>query len=141
MARINGHRDRLVPGIPKNGKQRVIYLNEESITALKTEREIQDLHRTMAEAAWIDDGWVFSSDTGVGTDSQIVSKRFRKLVRSTTLPGIALYELRHTFASIGALSGSRIEDVQEVLGHSSIQITIDLYQHLFPSQTQNVVTT
>ena len=129
----------LVPGTPKNGKPRVISLNEVAISALKTEREIQTLRRTMAEAAWADEGWVFSTDTGFGIDSHAVSKHFRKLVRSTTLTDITFHELRHTFASLAALSGSPIENVSRVLGHATIQITLDLYQHLFPSQTQDVV--
>ena len=49
------------------------------------------------------------------------------------------HELRYTFTSLAALGGSSIEAVSRVLGHSSIQITIDTYQHLFLSQTQSVV--
>jgi integrase len=91
------------------------------------------------EEAWINDGWVFSTDTGSGIDSQFISNFFDKLVQSTTLPDIDLHELRHTFTSLAALAGCSIEAVSKILGHSSIQITIDTYEHLFRSQTQSFV--
>ena len=114
-------------------------LNEHAIGALETEQEIQGLRKKVAEEAWVNEGWVSSTDAGSGVDNQFVSKTFSKLVKSTTLTDIDLHELRHTFTSLAALTGSSIEAVSKVLGHSSIQITIDTYQHLFRSQTQSVV--
>ena len=129
----------LVEGSPKNGKRRTIDLNEGAVRALKTERELQSLRKNMAEEAWINEGGVFSTDTGSGVDNQFVSKTFSKLVKPTTLTDIDLHELRHTFTSLAALTGSNIEAVSKVQEHSSIQITTDTYQHLFRSQTQSVV--
>ena len=69
----------------------------------------------------------------------MASKSFRKLVNPAPFQKIALHELRHTFVSLAALGGVSIEAVSKILGHASIQITIDTYQHLFRSQTQAVV--
>jgi integrase len=129
----------LVEGSPKNGNPRTIDLNELAVWALETEREVQGLRKTMAEEAWIDERWVFSTDTGSGIDRAVASKSFRKLVNPAPFPKIALHELRHTFVSLAALGGVSIEAVSKILGHASIQITIDTYQHLFRSQTQAVV--
>ncbi|MFS0948531.1 tyrosine-type recombinase/integrase [Enterococcus durans] len=41
-----------------------------------------------------------------------------------------MHGLRHTHASLLLEAGANIKDVQERLGHSSIQITMDLYIHI-----------
>jgi integrase len=43
-----------------------------------------------------------------------------------------VHDLRHTFASLAAEAGYTLHEVKEMLGHSTIQITSDLYLHLFP---------
>jgi integrase len=42
-----------------------------------------------------------------------------------------LHGLRHTYASLLINQGEHIKYVSEQLGHASIQITADLYGHLF----------
>ena len=89
--------------------------------------------------AWIDEDWLFSTNTGAPQDSLHVSKNFHKLVISTTLPKIALHETRHTFVSLAALAKTPVVEVSRIIGHSSIQVTMDIYAHLFPEQTRTVV--
>jgi integrase len=43
-----------------------------------------------------------------------------------------VHDLRHTFASLAADAGYTLHEVKEMLGHSTIQVTSDLYMHLFP---------
>jgi integrase len=40
--------------------------------------------------------------------------------------------LRHTFASLLIQQGESVAYVKEQMGHSSIQITVDVYGHLVP---------
>jgi integrase len=47
-----------------------------------------------------------------------------------------VHDLRHTFASLAADSGYTLHEVKEMLGHSTIQTTSDLYMHLFPDSLQ-----
>jgi integrase len=47
--------------------------------------------------------------------------------------GLRFHDLRHTCASLGVASGANVKQVQEMLGHSSVTITLDRYSHLFPS--------
>jgi integrase len=44
---------------------------------------------------------------------------------------VGLHTLRHTFASLLINSGEHMKYVCEQMGHASIQITADLYGHLF----------
>jgi len=48
------------------------------------------------------------------------------------LPRIGLHEARHTFASLMIAAGVNAKGLTTYLGHSSIQITFDLYGHLMP---------
>jgi len=40
--------------------------------------------------------------------------------------------LRHFFASLGIAAGTDPKALQQAMGHSSIQVTMDVYGHLFP---------
>ena len=55
-----------------------------------------------------------------------------KLVRHTGLKVIRFHDARHTHASIMLKQGVHPKIVQERLGHSSIQVTLDTYSHVVP---------
>ena len=48
------------------------------------------------------------------------------------LEPIELHGARHTFASLMAEAGVPIEDLSEFLGHSTINLTVKTYRHLYP---------
>jgi integrase len=45
---------------------------------------------------------------------------------------IGFHECRHTFASLMIAAGVNAKALSTYLGHSSIQLTFDLYGHLMP---------
>ena len=47
-----------------------------------------------------------------------------------------LHEARHTYASLMIAAGVNAKALCEFMGHSSIQVTLDLYGHLFPGAEQ-----
>ncbi len=47
------------------------------------------------------------------------------------LEGLHPHELRHTAASLAIASGADVKVVQQMLGHKSATMTLDLYGHLF----------
>jgi integrase len=53
-------------------------------------------------------------------------------VRRLNLKGVRFHDLRHTCASILLQQGIHPKIVQERLGHSSIQVTLDTYSHVAP---------
>jgi integrase len=55
----------------------------------------------------------------------------RILVRHSGEQLVGLHTLRHTYASLLINQGESIKYVSKQLGHASIQITADLYGHLF----------
>jgi integrase len=54
------------------------------------------------------------------------------------LSGLHPHELRHTAASLAIASGANVKVVQQMLGHKSATMTLDLYGHLFADQLDEV---
>ena len=48
------------------------------------------------------------------------------------MPGIRHHDLRHTCATVLLTKGIHPKIVSEMLGHSSIAITLDTYSHMIP---------
>lgn len=49
------------------------------------------------------------------------------------------HELRHTYASTLVLNGADIKDVQELMGHSDIRITLNTYAHTTSQSRKSAV--
>lgn len=70
-----------------------------------------------------------------GSNEYQVTKRNReKLLKAANLDveRITPHTLRHTFATRALETGMPPKVVQEILGHSSIRMTMDLYTHVLP---------
>lgn len=82
------------------------------------------------------DDLVFVTTTGQPIRHGIFYRRFFKpAVREALAPhkhGFRFHDLRHTCASLLIENGAHPKAIQERLGHSSIQITMDRYGHLLP---------
>lgn len=46
---------------------------------------------------------------------------------------VRFHALRHTAASLLPIEGTNPKVVQEMLGHSSVRLTLDTYSHLIPT--------
>ena len=61
------------------------------------------------------------------------TRHFKPLLKRTGLPGIRWHDLRHTCATLLLSRGTHPKLVQHLLGHASIQLTLDRYSHWIPS--------
>ena len=59
-------------------------------------------------------------------------KAWKPLLRRARLPDIRFHDLRHTCATLLLTKGVHPKVVSELLGHSSIAITLDTYSHVIP---------
>jgi integrase len=79
-------------------------------------------------------GWVFSSRNGTSLSVHNLHNRsWKPLLKDSGLPDIRFHDLRHTCATLLLSKGVHPKLVQELLGHSSIEITLDTYSHVLPS--------
>ena len=53
-------------------------------------------------------------------------------MRRAGLPDVRFHDLRHTCATLLLTKGVHPKIVSEMLGHSSIAITLDTYSHVMP---------
>ena len=65
-------------------------------------------------------------------ESRFVQRDFKPLLKSAELPGIRLYDLRHTAATIALAAGVSPKVISEQLGHASFAFTLDVYSHVLP---------
>jgi integrase len=82
-----------------------------------------------AGAAWRESGLVFVREDGAGLDPVWVARRFQQLVANARLPRIRVHDVRHSWATAALGAGVPLKVVSERLGHSSVSITADTYQH------------
>ena len=54
-----------------------------------------------------------------------------KALRTAGLRKVSFHSLRHSNASIRIQAGQNIKYIQSQMGHASINITLDVYGHLF----------
>jgi integrase len=70
---------------------------------------------------------------GASLDAQnIVSRRFRPLLKRAGIRDIRWHYLHHTYATLQLSRGVHPNYVQQSLGHTSIQLTLDRYSHWIP---------
>jgi integrase len=62
-----------------------------------------------------------------------LSRTFEHLVQQFGVRRIRFHDLRHTCASLLLAQGVPPRVVMDVLGHSQLSITMDLYSHVMPS--------
>ncbi|WP_084489569.1 tyrosine-type recombinase/integrase [Clostridiisalibacter paucivorans] len=55
------------------------------------------------------------------------------------LPLLSPHDLRHTFATRGLEAGMDMKELQELLGHSSMKLTSDLYTHVLLKQKRKAM--
>jgi integrase len=81
----------------------------------------------------------FTSEAGTPYDGTNVLKSFRAALRKAKLRKIRFHDLRHSYASWLIANKESLAYVRDQLGHSSIQITVDLYGHLVPGENREAV--
>lgn len=86
----------------------------------------QALHCRAARV--VDAAWVFSSLDGTLLDGANLEKASKRALKVANLPQhFSPHCLRHTYASLLLQDGVSPAYVQEQLGHSSIELTVDTY--------------
>ena len=119
-----------------SASERCFKVSGEVLTALRARQEQYALERQVAGADWQELGYVFCSRNGTGLYENTLRASFKRLTEQAQLPRLTPHEMRHTFTSLALLKGADIKEISRRLGHSTVQITLDIYQHLFPEQDE-----
>lgn len=108
---------------------RTVALPEVLVEALHQHRERQDAERREA-FAWVNPDLVFSTHLGTWFDPQNVYVFWHALCDRAGVRRCRPHDLRHTAASVLLMQGADMRTVMEVLGHSRMATTSDLYTHV-----------
>lgn len=132
IARVNGQG--FVEQEPKSARsRRSISLTPMAVTALRQHRARQ-LQWRLEAIAWEDNDLVFANEVGRPIEAQNLMRRsFYPLLERAELQRMRFHDLRHTAATLMLAQGIHPKVVQEMLGHSTVSLTLDTYSHVMPN--------
>ncbi|MER7624374.1 site-specific integrase [Streptomyces sp. NPDC126503] len=115
---------------PKGRRRRVVPLPAMCIAPLRWHRMRQNDQRAKAGEQWKGSDYVFTTRTGSPVEPRNVYRSFTRVAASAGLRVIRLHDARHGCATLLTAAGVAPRVVMEILGHSQISITMDVYTHV-----------
>lgn len=87
-----------------------------------------------AEGRSVTEGYVFTDTVGGPIRKSNLRRRsFAPLLTRAKVPSVRFHDLRHTAATLLLSEGVNPKIVQEILGHSTVSMTLDVYSHVTPT--------
>ncbi len=136
---VRGSLQRLPEGLtvvePKtDSSRRQVALTKAAVEALRRHRVRQAEERLLVGAAWEHNDLVFANEVGRPLEVRnLVRRSFLPLLKRAGLPRIRFHDLRHTAATLLLGQGVHPKVAAEMLGHTRISTTLDLYSHVTPT--------
>jgi integrase len=119
---------------PKSARsRRVVNLARHATDSLAQHRKRQLAERLVSGSCWEDNDLVFCREDGRPLEHSTVHDRLQRSLLRAKLPRIRIHDLRHTAASLLLARGVHPRVVQELLGHSTITLTLETYSHTTPA--------
>ena len=127
--------------LKRRTSRRQVLLIAPAVEALKLHRYSQDEERRRAGERWEDNDLVFPNTIGRPINpSNFLRREFYPLLKAAGLPRMRFHDLRHSAATLLLGMGVHPKIVSELLGHTQIGITLDLYSHVTATMQRDAVT-
>lgn len=137
-------------GPPKGGRIRTLDVSLDTCELLAAHKRHQAEIKIANRRAYHDRGLVFAKE-GRGRESDrlgdplqtnnLAEREFDELVKKAGVRRITLHGLRHTSATLALQAGVPLKVVSERLGHSRVEITMNVYAHVLPSSAKEAART
>jgi integrase len=127
---------------PKSGRRRRVSLAPVAADSLREHQRRQAALRSAANEQWLDRGLVFSRETGRPGDylpAASLNRALDRVLHAAQLRRIRFHDLRHTAATRMLSRGVHPKIASEMLGHSSVQVTLDRYSHVTTTMQREAV--
>lgn len=127
LQRVGGELLIVAPKTQRSARR--VALPAECVTALRAQRAQQIADRKGAGDRWkgTGHGLVFTTKNGTPIEPRNLNRSFEVLCVRAGVRKVRFHDLRHTCASLLHEQGADARMIMEVLGHSSIRVTMDIY--------------
>lgn len=123
----------------KNSK-RVISIDPTTLSILKSWKKEQiKIYFKNGKHFEGDDNFIFTNERGEWVHIHNFIRYFKRFIADHNLKPITPHGLRHTHASLLFSAGVEPKNISDRLGHSTVQITLDLYTHIMEEQRTDTV--
>jgi integrase len=119
--------------------RRNIVLSAFLIEVLKRHQDSQEERRQEAADAWRANDLVFCGQHGEYLNPNRPSLWLKRLLKDAGLGPMRFHDLRHSAATLLLSMGVHVKVVQELPGHSTIAMTLNVYAHVLPSLQQDAM--
>ena len=116
--------------------KRSIPINQFMIEELLKHKEKQDMEKSLYAGDYKNLGMVFSRPNGDYISPREFLRQYQKLLSRAGLERKRFHDLRHTVASLLINANESPKVIQQLLGHSTISTTLDIYAHVM-GETMN----
>lgn len=130
LQRVGGKLTRVEPKTQTS--RRTLALPGVALAALRRHRTRQLEERLVAGSRWQDSGLVFTTMTGTPLDARNVVRQFHRLRTQAGLSWLRFHDLRHAYGSLLAAQGVHPRVAMELMGHSQLSVTMQVYTHVAP---------
>ncbi|RXI58087.1 tyrosine-type recombinase/integrase [Clostridium tetani] len=132
----NGNREyKTIIQTPKTKKStRAVPFPENLLPILEKHKNSQKLDKLKYGELYIKSDFVFTTETGKNIIARNMTKSYKRLLKKLKIPYKKFHSLRHTYATKLFEREVPIKTVQELLGHSDISTTSNIYTHVMPEQ-------
>lgn len=123
----------------KNSK-RVISIDPTTLSILKSWKKDQiKIYFKNGKHFEGDENFIFTNQRGEWVHIHNFIRYFKRFIADHKLKQITPHGLRHTHASLLFSAGVEPKNISDRLGHSTVQITLDLYTHITEEQRTDTV--
>jgi integrase len=136
LANVDGALTLLEPKTDRS--RRTVLLADAVVTALRAHRTRQRMERLVSGSRWTDSGHVFTTLHGTPYHAATITRAFKAALTRAGLPTCRFHDLRHAAATFLLAQGMTLEDVKNLLGHSSITLTSNTYGHVLEQRQRQV---
>lgn len=109
--------------------RRTIAMTEDIKKELLVLKEEQNKFRELFKSEYIESDYVFCHEDGTLMRPNFLTRHLSLILVKHNLPHMRFHDLRHSAASILYENGCDAKDIQNLLGHSEIATTMNLYTH------------
>ena len=119
---------------PKSKKsKRYIPMSDAVVEAFKIQQEWQEKNKRNYAEIYVDSDFVFTEVDGEIINQKMFMNRYHAFLKRYKVTDCRFHDLRHSFASLMLQRGVDIKTLSDILGHSQISTSLDIYTHVYDS--------